>query len=228
MEDGYHLLVVAREYLSGWAEARPLIQGTSEQVPDFFYEEVICRFGTTESVVVDRWAENKKWTDLILKCYNIRKITITPYHAAADGVIEWGHRLIADALSKLTACSDEAKEILIDHLTAVLWTDRITVRCTTGYSRFRLMFGQHAVLPIELENLIWNTGNWIQGIDDTVSLIAARARQLEQRQEDIDVAIQNLKESRDANKRYFDQAANLWAEDLQIGDLSLVHETKRE
>ena len=42
------------------------------------------------------------------------------------------------------------------------------------------------------------------------------------------MAIQNLKESRDANKHYFDEAANLQAEDLQIGDLAPVHETKIE
>jgi len=90
------------------------------------------------------------------------------------------------------------------------------------------MFGQYAVLPIELENLTWNTANWSQGIDDTASLIAARARQLERQREDIDAAIQNLKESRDANKQYFDQVANLRAEAFQIGDLALVHETKIE
>jgi len=33
---------------------------------------------------------------------------------------------------------------------------------------------------------------------------------------------------RDADKCYFDQAANLRAEDLQIGDLTLLHETKIE
>jgi hypothetical protein len=228
IEDGYHLLVVAWEYLSGWAEAWPLKQGTSEKVADFFYEEVICWFGTPESVVVDGGAEKKKSTKLLLKRYNIRKITGTPYHAAANRVIERGHRPIADALSKLTACSDKPKEMWITHLLAVLWADRITVWRTTRYSPFRLMFGQDAVLPIELENLTCNTANWIQGIDDMASLIAARARQLERRPEDIDVAIQNLKESRDANKRYFDQAANLRAEDLQIGDLALVHETKIE
>jgi len=87
-EDGYYLLVVAREYLSGWAEPQPLKQRTSEKVADVFYEEVICRFGTPDSVVVDRGAENKKWTDLLLKRFNIRKITVTQYHAAANGVIE--------------------------------------------------------------------------------------------------------------------------------------------
>jgi len=138
------------------------------------YEEVICRFGTPESVVVDRGAENKKWTDLLLKHYNIWKITITPYDAAADGVIERGHRPIADVVSNLTACSDETKEMWIDHLLAVIWANRITVRRTTGDSPFRLMFGQDAVLPIELENLTGNTAHWIQGIHDTAWLIAAR------------------------------------------------------
>jgi hypothetical protein len=130
-------------------------------------------------MVVDGGAENKKSTKLLLKRYNIRKITVTPYHAAANGVMERGHRLIADAQSKLTACSDKPKEMWIDHVPAVLWADRITVRRMTGYSPFRLMFGQDAVLPIELENLTWNTANWIQGIDDTALLRAARARQLE-------------------------------------------------
>jgi hypothetical protein len=179
-------------------------------------------------VVVDGGAQNNKWTDLLLKRYNIRKITLTLDHAAANGLIERGHRPITGRLSKLTACSDEPNEMWIDHLLAVVWADRITVRRTTGYSPFCLMFGQDAVLPIELENLTLNTANWIQGIDDKASLIVARASQLDRRREDIDVARQNLKESRDANKRYFNQAANLRAEDPQIGDLALMHGPKIE
>jgi hypothetical protein len=54
------------------------------------------------------------------------------------------------------------------------------------------MFSQPAVLPIELENITWNTANWIQGIYDTASLIVTGARQLERRIVEIDVAIQNL------------------------------------
>jgi len=110
-ENRYHLLVDAREYISRWAEARPLKQGTSEKVAEFFCKEVICQFRTPESVVVDGGAEIKKWTDLLLIRYNFRKITVTPYHAANDGVIERGHRPIADALSRLMACSDERKEM---------------------------------------------------------------------------------------------------------------------
>jgi hypothetical protein len=53
-------------------------------VADFLYEEVICRYGTPDSVVVDGSVENKKWTDLSLKRYGIRKITTTVYHAASN------------------------------------------------------------------------------------------------------------------------------------------------
>lgn len=127
-------------------------QGTWKKGDNCFYKEVICRFGTPEHVVVDGGSENKKWTDLLFKRHNIRKVTVTPNHGTADVVIKQGHRPIADAVSKLTACSDELKEMWIVHLPAVLWADGITVRGTTHYSPLRLMFGENAVLPKQLEN----------------------------------------------------------------------------
>jgi len=63
-------------------------------------------------------------------------------------------------------------------------------------------------------------------MNDTALLRAARARQLERQRKDTDAAIQHRKKSWDANKHYFDLAANLQAEGLEIGDLALVHETK--
>jgi hypothetical protein len=54
------------------------------------------------------------WTDLILKHYTIRKITVTVYHSAANIVIERAHRPIADALSTLKACADDLNVMWID------------------------------------------------------------------------------------------------------------------
>jgi len=53
-----------------------------------------------------------------------------------------------------------------------------------------------------------------------------RVRQLERRQEDIDTAVQTIQELRDASKCYVDHPANLQADDQQIGDFALMHETK--
>ena len=160
----------------------------------------------------------------------LERLCIIPTEAICQGDEPYmqQHWLIAEALSKLTACSDEPKELWIDDALAVLWANGITLRSITGYSPLCLVIGQDAVLPIELKNLTCNTANWTPGIGDTASLLAARATQLERRREDINAAIHHLTESRDANKCYVDQAANLRAEDLEIGDLVLVHEFQME
>jgi len=76
-EDGYHLFVLAREHLSGWEEAQPLTQGMLEKIADMVYQDGISLFGILENVEVDRGAENKKWTELLLlKHYNILQITV--------------------------------------------------------------------------------------------------------------------------------------------------------
>ena len=90
------------------------------------------------------------------------------------------------------------------------------------------MFRQDAVHVIELENWAWNTANWTQGIDDTASLMVAKAKQWERRQEDIDAATEIRNESTCSNKQCFEQEANLQAEELQIGDIAHVHESKIE
>lgn len=90
IDDGYHQLVVAREFLSRWTEARPLKQGISEIVQDIINDKVISRFRTPELVDGDRGEVIVKWTDLFLKCHHIWNITLNQYHGAANGVIEAG------------------------------------------------------------------------------------------------------------------------------------------
>jgi len=197
----YQLLVVTREYLSGWAKTQQLELSTFQKVADVIYKAVIGWVRTPEYMVVDERAANRKWTNfLLLKRYNLRKITETPNHAATKKMIEWGYRQIANALCTLMACTDELTEKWIDHQPAVLWRGRITVRFMTGYSHIHLMFGQDALLSIHLQWLTWNTANWIQGINNRVPLPAASAVQPKQWWEDINAAIQNLQESREANK----------------------------
>jgi len=87
MEDRYHLLIVATEYLSMCSEAGALKQVTLKKVADFFYEKVINCFRNPESGVVYRQAQNKKHTNILRKHYHIRKITVTQDHAAANADI---------------------------------------------------------------------------------------------------------------------------------------------
>ena len=71
----------------------------------------------------------------------------------ANGMIERGHQPIVDALSKLTGGKPG---MWPQHLHAVLWADRTTVRDSTGIAPFRLLYERDAVLPIEIEYPTWH------------------------------------------------------------------------
>jgi hypothetical protein len=50
--------MLAREFLSGWAEAQPLKQSTLGNIADIFYKDIICCIGTLECVAVNRGAQH--------------------------------------------------------------------------------------------------------------------------------------------------------------------------
>ena len=69
---GKDYLVVARDDLSGWVEARALANATSEAVAKFIWEEIVCRHGCFGRLVVDGGPENKKHVAKFIKKYNIK------------------------------------------------------------------------------------------------------------------------------------------------------------
>jgi hypothetical protein len=149
-EDGHRSLVVAREYLTGWVEARALKELTTENVATFVLEDIICRFGVPRELMVDGGSENKGELIRLADVMGIYRCQVMPYHPESNRLIERGHKQITDALSKLTECSDQPEWRWKEHLPAVLWADRTTAKRTTGYTPYRLMFGTDCVLPVEL------------------------------------------------------------------------------
>lgn len=51
-EVGKHL-VVAIDYFTRWAEVKALASITSKQVQEFFWEDVICRYGIPKVLITD-------------------------------------------------------------------------------------------------------------------------------------------------------------------------------
>jgi len=110
----------------------------------------------------------------------------------------------------------------IKNLPFVMWADRITTRVSTGFTPYRLVFGQDCVLPIELCASSWTIIEW-RKVKTTAELLVARARQLERREEDIEEAQENVRKSRLRNKAYFDK--NYWkrVQTIEIGDMVLLY-----
>ena len=215
-------IVVAREDLSGWVEARALKNATSAAVAQFLWEDVITRFGIIGCLVHDGGPENKKWVTDLMALYGIPRILTSAYNPAANGMVERGHLPIIDCLSKLSRGGyGKWKDLL--HL--VKWADRTTIRQSTGKSAFELMMGWKCVLPIEAKVTTWNTLPW-STVRTRADLLAMRSLQLLRRDEDLEEAVAHLERKRREGKEYQDDRTNAIDRGYKKGDLVLLHDSR--
>ena len=99
-------IVVAREDLSVWPEARALRKATAQAMADFLREEIFARHGYPTTIFVDGGFDNKGVVDVVCNLYSIKKHTVTAYHPQVNGIVERGHKQLVDGLSK--ACAKDS------------------------------------------------------------------------------------------------------------------------
>ena len=220
--NGYGFIVFARDDLSGWVEGRAIKQANSLQVSRFIYEDVICRHGCPWKIVLDGGSENMDLTKDLLERYRIKRMDISAYHPQSNGLVERGHAPVINSIAKM--CKERKTEDWTQFLSLALWADRISVRESTGYSAFELIYGRECLLPIQFELSSWNVIDW-EFVQSREDLILARMKQLDQQTLAQSQAVENLINSRKSSKNYFDEQHSLRPEQqsLKIGDLVLFN-----
>jgi hypothetical protein len=215
----YKYLIIARDDLSGWAEAAPLVKLTAATIAKFLLEDWVYRYGAIKTVTVDNGPEFKNEFITAVENIGAKFKPTTPYYPEANGMIERGHRPIKDTLVKL--CGESGGKWR-EYLPLVLFSDRISTKRTTGYSPYELMFGQKAVLPVDIEMDTYLGIDWTE-ISTTAELLEARTKQLERQDEILDIAHNKMMETRENSVRFWDRkmAARL-RQPLQPGDLVLT------
>jgi hypothetical protein len=222
-EDGFGFIVFARDDLGGWVEGRAIKAADSKSVARFIYEDVICRHGCPQRIVLDRGSENLNLTKDLLEHYKIKRTVVSAYHPQANGLVERGHDSIVNSLAKY--CSKKPTD-WEKYLPLALWADRVSVRRSTGYSAFELVYGRDCLLPVDFTLESWSVVDWEGEVKTREDLLIARMRQLDQKVLTETQAAGNLRNSQNANTVYYDQTKQLRKEPLRTGDLVLVHQTK--
>ena len=90
--------------------------------------------------------ENNLMQELCLLCGAHRTRT-TPYHPASDGLVEKFNRTL---LMMLAMCAGEHRDDWDNLLPAVMMAYRYSVHKSTGFSLYRLMFGEECTLPMDV------------------------------------------------------------------------------
>ena len=133
---------------SRWTEACPLPDKTAISVADAFFSNIVCRFGMPSVIHSDqgREFENKVMHELCL-LGGSHKTKTTPYHPEGDGLVERFNRTL---LMMLAMFAGEHKDDWDYLLPAVMMAYRSSVHESTGFSPYRLMFGEECTLPMDI------------------------------------------------------------------------------
>jgi hypothetical protein len=215
--NGKKYLVVARDLLTGYVEAKALSTNDSATVVKFLEEYVLSRWGVPYLMSVDGGPENRGLVKDLAVQFGIHRVVSSAYNSKAQGFIERGHQPIVGALKKLTGN-------WVDNLHLALWADRITVKRSTGESPVYLISGKEHVLPIELSIPTWQTLEW-DTVRTSEELVAMRAESLRKRDVRLQESIARTVRLRQEGKEWWDNSKSIRSTPLEPGDLVLVRDT---
>ncbi|XP_026417033.1 protein NYNRIN-like [Papaver somniferum] len=141
-------IITATKYASKWVEAIPLKDYAGDTVAAFIKKHIIYRFGAPMIIRADNAKSfvNKDVIDL-LRQYNIRLHTSTPYYPKGNGQAKATNKMLIWILSK--AVHDHHIECH-EQLPLALWAYRISKRISTVASPYSLVYGEYAILPTEI------------------------------------------------------------------------------
>ena len=138
-------LVVGIDYFTKWAEAEPLAKITLQNVKNFVWKSIVCRFGIPKVIVSDngRQFDNTPFKDFCEQ-FEIKNQYSSPSHPLANGQAEVANRSL---LKIIKTRLEGAKGVCLDELPSVLWAYRTIVRTPTGETPFKLAYGSEVVIP---------------------------------------------------------------------------------
>ncbi|XP_077229834.1 uncharacterized protein LOC143862648 [Tasmannia lanceolata] len=145
---GREFVVVAIDYFTKWVEAEPLAKITEQNVQNFFWKSVVCRFGIPRVLITDNGKQfdsrnfRKFCSDL-----HIEQRFTSVAHPQTNGQTEVTNRTLLQGIKKRL---DGKAGRWADELYHVLWAYRTTPRTATGESPFNLSFGTEAVIPVDI------------------------------------------------------------------------------
>ena len=196
-------------HCTGYAEAIPIMDKTSNSVLEALADQFISRHGVPEVILTDNGTEfTAKDFERYLEILGIKHKRSTPGHPAGNGRIERFNRTLKEMINKLVNNVVDRWESV---LSSAMLAYRSALSDTTGFTPFYLMYGRNVKLPFAtLLNV--NTVNFF---DDRINNLAS--------------AFRTAKELT-GNSRKFNRdrlAAKASSESISIGDSVMLLATDR-
>ncbi|XP_071708773.1 uncharacterized protein [Rutidosis leptorrhynchoides] len=141
-------LVVAIDFFTKWVEAKVLALITSENIKNFVWNDIVCRYGLPNKIISDngkQFANNpfKSWREDL----SIKQTFTYVAHLQANGQAKVTNKEIIAAIK---ARLDLSQTKWVDDVPYVLWAHRTMPKWSTVEMPFSLVYGTEAVIPAEI------------------------------------------------------------------------------
>ncbi|XP_055961040.1 uncharacterized protein LOC126672772 [Mercurialis annua] len=141
-------LIVAVDHFTKWIEVEAVSTITEARIRDFFWRQIVCRFGIPRALVTDNGKQfNCRAFKEFCNDLHIDLRFTSVVHPQSNGMAEVTNRTI---LKGLKARLGEFDKQWLEELPKVIWAYRTTPRAGTGDTPFSLTYGCEAMIPVEI------------------------------------------------------------------------------
>jgi hypothetical protein len=121
---------------------------THKEVIGFVLEHIIHRFGLPQTLTTDQGVAfmSRQFKDFA-ESLKIKLQNSSPYYAHSNGQAKASNTILIKLVKKKI---EEFPRRLHEVLSEALWAHQVSRHCATKTTPFELVFGQEAVLPVEI------------------------------------------------------------------------------
>ena len=132
-------LIVGIDYFTKWVEAKPLAKIMQQNVKNFIWKNIVCKFGIPRLLVSNngRQFDNTPFRDFYEQ-FGIKNHYSSPSHPQANRQTEAANRSF---LKIIKTWLKGWKGVWPDELPRVLWAYKMTMRTPIRESPFKLAYG---------------------------------------------------------------------------------------
>jgi transposase InsO family protein len=141
-------VLVATDYLTKWTEPVPLKNMMHKEVIQFILGHIIHRFGIPQTLTRD---QGSSFMSLQVREFaeslKIKLLSSSPYYAQDNGQADSSNKTLIKLIKKKI---EENPKMWHEVLSEALWSYRISKHSDIKVTPFELIYGQEAVLPVEV------------------------------------------------------------------------------
>ena len=146
---GHGYIIIAIDYFTKWVEAIPTYAEDDRTTALSLFNHVIARFGFLQAIVIDHGSHfhNQMMAKLSANM-SFRHEKSTPYYPQANGQVKAINKVLKTMLRRIVGDHKSNLNLTLFYAQMAYST---SVKTTTGFTLFQLVYGLEAVLPIECE-----------------------------------------------------------------------------